>query len=363
MQPLNQIHFNYGWILAILFTLAFSACKKSIDVPTNTNDQSLSDQSLSGKAEPGNLEQTKTLLVTGLEELQGSTVGPGEALYVTAPLAGTIWRINPKTGALTLFTTGLPKRNPDPFFQGGGVIDVAFRGGTAYALVTGVASDLDPGRTDIVGIYRVDGPDSYTVMADLGAWSVAHPPVSAHFVPTGWQYAFESYRDGFIVNDGHHNRILYVTLDGEITEMIAFGNVVPTGLAPRGNTIYFTQAGPIPHLPENARLMYFSPNSPSATEVASAAGLNVGLFVDVEFGSGNTLYTLAQGIWDGVFEGEPALPNTGALLKLKPNGTFSVIVDGLNQPTSMEFIGNNAYVVSLAGEVWEIKNLYLQDTQ
>ena len=310
--------------------------------------------------------QISALLVTGLEELQGSTVGPDQALYVTAPLAGTIWRINPKTGAKTVFTTGLPKRNPDPFFQGGGVIDVAFRGGTAYALVTGVASDLDPGRADIVGIYRVDGPDSYTIMADLGAWSVAHPPESDHFVPTGWQYAFESYRDGFIVNDGHHNRILYVTLDGGITEMIAFENVVPTGLALRGNTIHFTLAGPIPHLPENAKLMYFSPNSPSATEVASAAGLNVGLFVDVEFGRGNTLYTLAQGIWDGVFEGEPALPNTGALLKLKPNGTFSVIVDGLNQPTSMEIIGNKAYVVSLAGEVWEIKNLddhYLQGTQ
>jgi hypothetical protein len=348
MKPPNQIRFNHGWVLAILFTIAFSACKKSIDVPAETNDQSLS-----AKAEHGHLQQTKTLLVTGLEELQGSTVGPDEALFVTAPLAGSIWRINPKTGALTLFTTGLPKRNPDPFFQGAGVIDVAFRDGTAYALVTGVATDL--GGQDIVGIYRVDGPDSYTIVADLGAWSVAHPPVPDFFVPTGFQYAFESYRDGFIVTDGHHNRILYVTLDGEITEVIAFANVVPTGLALKGNTIYFTQAGPIPHQPENAKLMSLSPKPPIATEVASAAGLDVGLFVDVEFGSGNTLYTLAQGIWDGPYEGAPALPNTGALLKLKPNGTFSVIVDGLNQPTSMEFIGNNAYVVSLAGEVWEIK--------
>ena len=352
MKPLNQIGFNHGWMLAILFTLAFSACKKSIDVPANTDDESLS-----AKAEPGDLEQTKTLLVTGLEELQGSTVGPDQALYVTAPLAGTIWRINPKTGAKTVFATGLPQRNPDPFFQGGGVIDVAFRGGTAFALVTGVASDLDPGRTDIVGIYRVDGPDSYTIIADIGAWSVAHPPESDFFVPTGWQYSIESYQNGFIVTDGHHNRILYVTLNGEITEMIAFGNVVPTGLALRGNTIYFTQAGPIPHLPENARLMSFSPNPPVATGVASATGLDVGLFVDVEFGRGNTLYTLAQGIWNGVFEGEPALPNTGALLKLLPNGTFSVIAEGLNQPTSMEIIGNNAYVVSLAGEVWEVKKL------
>lgn len=314
--------------------IVFTGCKK-VDLPPGVH--------------------TAQLLVSGLEELQGSTVGPDGALYVTAPLAGTIWRVNPKTGDFKVFTTGLPKRNPDPYYQGAGVIDVVFRGGTAYALVTGVATDL--GGQDIVGIYRVDGPDSYTIMADLGAWSIAHPPVPDFFVPTGFQYAFESYRDGFIVTDGHHNRILYVTLGGEISQMIAFENVVPTGLALKGNAIYFTQAGPIPHLPETAKLMSLSAKLGTSTEVASAAGLDVGLFVDVEPGHGGTLFALAQGIWKGPFEGAPADPNTGALLVLKPNGTFSVITDGLNQPTSMEFIGNKAYVVSLAGEIWEIKNL------
>lgn len=304
---------------------------------------------------PHGMPKPPKLLVTGLQELQGSTVGPDRALYVTAPLAGTIWRVNPKTGAYTLFTTGLPKRIPDPFYIGSGVVDVAFRGLTAYALVTGVAPDLD--GHDTVGIYRVDGPDSFTIVADLGAWSIAHPPVPDFFVPTGFQYALEPYRDGFIVTDGHHNRVLYVTLEGEITELIALEDVVPTGLAVRGNTIYFTEAGPIPHLPENAKLMSLSPKPPTVSEVASAAGLDVGLFVDVEFGLGSALYVLAQGIWDGPFEGAPALPNTGALLNLKPNGTFSIIVDGLNQPTSMEFIGNTAYVVSLAGEIWEIGNV------
>ena len=339
--------------LSFFLAVILFACSK--DKNPISQNETLSEEQTAANNGAGSSQAQ--LLVTGLEELQGSTVGHDKALYITAPLAGTIWRINPNTGAMTIFTTGLPKRNPDPFFLGGGVIDVAFRGGTAYALVTGVASDLDPGRTDIVGIYRVDGPDSHTIIADLGAWSVAHPPTSDHFVPTGWQYSLEAYRDGFLVTDGHHNRILYITLDGEITEMIAFANVVPTGLALRGNTIYFTLAGPIPHHPENAKLMSFSPNHSIATEVTSGAGLDVGLFVDVEFGIGNTLYTLAQGIWDGPWEGSPALPNTGAFLKLNPNGTFSVIVDGLNQPTSMEIIGNKAYVVSLAGEVWEIKKL------
>jgi hypothetical protein len=297
-------------------------------------------------------EGSTKLLASGLEELQGSTVGPDKALYVTAPLAGSIWRVDPKTGATTLFATGLPPRNPDPFFLGSGVIDVAFHNKTAYALVTGVGPDL--GDDDIVGIYRMDDPNSFTVIADLGAWSIANPPVPDFFVPSGFQYAFETYKDGFIVTDGHHNRILHVTLDGNITEMIAFGNVVPTGLALRGNTLYFTQAGPIPHLPATAKLLTLSLKSQTAEEVATGAGLDVGLFVDVEFGPGYNPFVLAQGMWDGPYEGAPALPNTGALLGLKPNGGFSVIEDGLNQPTSMEIIGNKAYIVNLVGEIWQI---------
>src|SRR5687768_10799837 len=103
-------------------------------------------------------EPTVSLLVTGLDELQGSTVGPGGALFVTAPLTGSIWRVDPKTGEVTLFASGLPARIPDLFFIGSGVVDVVFLGGTAYALVTGVAPDLE--GDDIVGIYRIDGPDS-----------------------------------------------------------------------------------------------------------------------------------------------------------------------------------------------------------
>ena len=36
---------------------------------------------------------------------------------------------------------------------------------------------------------------------------------------------------------------------------------------------------------------------------------------------------------------------------------FHVVVDKLNQPTSLEFIGDTAYVVTLAGEIWKIKDV------
>jgi hypothetical protein len=50
----------------------------------------------------------------------------------------------------------------------------------------------------------------------------------------------------------------------------------------------------------------------------------------------------------------PALPNTGALMKRSWNGEFVTVTDGLNQPTSLEFIDDIAYVVMLGGEIWKI---------
>lgn len=296
---------------------------------------------------------TARRIMTGLEEAQGSAVGPGRAVYVTAPLTGTIWRVDPGTGALTLFASGLPARNPDPFFVGAGVVDVAFLGHTAYALVTGVGPDLEPGRDDIVGIYRIDGPNSFTVIADIGAYSVANPPEPDFFVPTGFQYSLEPFRGGFLVADAHHNRVLYVTRGGEITELIAFPNVVPTGLAVSGNTVYVAQAGPIPHLPQDGRVVAFTPKAAAATEIASGAPL----LVDVEFGRGRTLFALSQGDWHGEFEGAPADPGTGALVRVNEDGTVTTVVGGLDRPTSLEVIGNTAYVVSLAGEVWTVSDI------
>jgi hypothetical protein len=123
-----------------------------------------------------------------------------------------------------------------------------------------------------------------------------------------------------------------------------------------GHTIYVAQAGPTPHLPEDGKVVSFAsfgPGTSTPVDVASGARL----LVDVEFGLGRRLYALAQGEWDGVGEGSPALPDTGALVEVNGDGTFTVIADNLNQPTSLEVIGNTAYVVSLAGEIWRIDDV------
>ena len=163
---------------------------------------------------------------------QGSTVGPDRALYVTDGPGGRVLRIDPRTGAVSTFASGLPRKHPVPPI--GAATDVVFAGRTAYVLVSLVGPAF--GQPDVVGgLYRVRRDGTATPVVDLGAFSIAHPPATPFFVPSGVQYAVERYRDGFVVTDGHHNRVLRVTDRGRISVMRAFGNIVPTGLEVRGN--------------------------------------------------------------------------------------------------------------------------------
>lgn len=291
----------------------------------------------------------------------GSAIGPGGALYVPEPATGEIWRIDPKTGATTLYASGLPRRfAPLPF---GGVMDVAFVGSTAYALVSVVGSafpaDLFACHPDTVGIYRIDGPTTSTVVADIGSFACANPPPPTFsiVVPTGVQYALDRYRDGFLVTDGHHNRVYYATLDGRVSVVRQFGDIVPTGLAVSGDTVYMAEAGPVPHLPENGKVVAFRPDSTGTAEVASGAPL----LVDVERGRGQTLFALSQGVFscgaNPACAGSPASHDTGSLVRVNAEGTFTTVASGLDQPSSLEIVGDTAYVVTLGGGVWQIDGI------
>jgi hypothetical protein len=301
-------------------------------------------------ATPRSGDSTAQRLVAGLEGGSGSTIGPDGALYVTESAAGRITRVDPQSGATTTFASGLPTLIPEVGF--GGPVDVAFLGRTAYVLVTLVGPDV--GGSDVVGIYRVEGPDRVSVVADIGAFAIANPPATDFFVSSGVQYALHADRGRLLVTDGHHNRVLGVTGGGQISVLRAFANIVPTGLEVRGRTIYLAQAGPVPHLPSDGKVVAFRPSSPTVREVAAGGRL----LVDVEFGRRQRLYGLSQGIFPpGAPEGAPALPDTGALVKANRDGTFRVVLDRLNQPTSLEFIDTTAYVVTLGGEIWKIKGL------
>jgi hypothetical protein len=312
---------------------------------------------LSADATPASRAPRMTTLATfGSGLASGSTIGPDGALYVTDPNAGNLLRIDRRSGAVTTVAGGLP-----PQVLGvGGAMDVAFHGRTAYVLVTLVGGDVIGGPRigdATVGLYRLGRDGRFSVAADIGAWSVDHPPATDHFITTGVQYALQPFRHGFLVTDGHHNRLLHVGLDGAVREVMAFDNIVPTGLETFGATVLMAQAGPLPHLPAAGKVVAVDRTSGASVDVASGARL----VVDVER-RGRDVYALAQGTWDGVAEGSPAAPDTGRLVQVR-HGTLVPVVDAagrelvLDRPTSLEIVGRTAYVVGLAGTVVRIDHL------
>ena len=292
----------------------------------------------------------------------GSTIGPGRALYVTDGVAGAVLRIDRRSGRVDPYADGLPPK-AFPGLDIGGPVDVAFAGRTAYVLVTLVSGAIsggpfgDPEAEN--GLYRIERDGSHTLVADLGQWSVDNPPQEPAFVvDTGVHFALEPYRGGFLVTDGHHNRVLWVDRHGSIREFATFGNVVPTGLETFFGLVLVTQMGPIPHPPEDGKVVAVR-SGREPREIASGASM----LIDVEWGPHGKLYGLSQGQWDGVGEGSRAKPNTGRLVVVGRHGDLTPVVDGrgqelvLDRPTSVEFVGATAYVVSVTGDVYRVDGL------
>jgi hypothetical protein len=291
----------------------------------------------------------------------GSTIGPDGALYVTDGMVGEVLRINLLDGVVNTYATGLPPKA----FQGediGGPVDVVFVDGTAYVLVTLVSGLVngepfgDPEAKN--GLYRIEPSGSPTLVADLGQWSIDNPPEPAFVVDTGVHFTMEPYEGGFLVTDAHHNRVLWVDQEGAVKEVATFGNEVPVGLETTGDQFFIALLGPIGHLPEDGKIVSVrTGGEPSAT--ASGATM----LIDVEQGPGEALYALSQGQWDGVGEGSRAEPDTGRLSVVGPDGKLTPVLAAggqelvLDRPTSIEFVGNTAYVVSVTGDVYRVDGL------
>jgi hypothetical protein len=129
-----------------------------------------------------------------------------------------------------------------------------------------------------------------------------------------------------------------VTLGGAIFEVQAFGNNVPTGLAMHDDTTFMAFAGPVPHPREGSGVASFHWDAKSCRD--------------------RRPYVLSQGVGvPGAIDGAPAQPDTGQLLRLRRDGSSTVVVDSLDRPTSLEFLGTTAFVVTLAGEVWRIPGM------
>ena len=293
----------------------------------------------------------------------GSTIGPDGALYVTHSLGGKLLRINPASGAATVVGRGLPKQVPG--FGVGGPMDVSFIGDIAYVMVSVAGAEVG-GPDETMGIYRLKRNGTFAVFADLSTWSREHPPKDPDwFIGGGVQYSMDVWRGGFLITDAHLGRVIRVNRHGRISEMVGFATTdsVPLGLEVVEGKVFLTTAGAIPHQPFTAKVRKVRPNGTTKVVARWGPGYrgNRGLIVDVERDSDGPMYGLLQGHWNleptPENEGFPPAHDTGEIVVVRADGTFRTVARKLDQPTSMELVGDVAYVVTYTGTVLRIEGL------
>jgi hypothetical protein len=271
----------------------------------------------------------------------GATAGPDNAIYVGNAATASIVRVDATTGATSTVATGLPAGEED------GPTHIVFIGSTMYVLTTGEAA----------GVYRIDS-GTPVLVADIAAFNLANPPETdpGDLIPTGNPFGIDVLNNGdFIVVDANFNRVLRVKLNGDIEVIASFGNIVPTRVQPLNGTAYVSQIGAFPHTPDSGRVSLLNLGSGALSTVASG----VPYIIDVESGPGGNLFAISFGEQpegEGGEDDPPAVPFTGQLLVVG-GGAFAPIVTQLFLPTSLDFIGNSAFIVTINCQVWRVDNV------
>ena len=184
--------------------------------------------------------------------------------------------------------------------------------------------------------------------------------------PKGFRFVITQTRDGWSKAKSHWYSDEYLRVVPPPPPRVsspAPGSRVSTPFGKKPNNDSYWQArghhtGDDYAAPSGAKVIAVRPGQ-EPREVANGASM----LIDVEHGPHGKLYGLAQGQWDGVGEGSRAEPDTGRLVVVGRDGDLTPVVDGhgqelvLDRPTSVEFVGATAYVVSVTGDVYQVDGL------
>jgi hypothetical protein len=318
------------------------------------------------------------LLASGLSTT-GATIGPDGALYIAQPgtggdiaitlpadlaeefgtdtgyfgFTGSVARVDPETGEVTTAASGLPSGALEHGGEGAGATDVAFIGDTMYVLMAGGHNYVGGAAADSPnGVYRYEGDDEWTVIVDLSEFNDENPVAFGDAAPGGNPFSFTPRGSGFIISDGNYNRVLHAGVDGSVDVLVTFDNVVPTGTeSGTSGPVFITQFSAFPHAPGSSKLQQIG--YPTGNTVDLATGTQL---IDVEIGPGGKLYVLSFGEPSEDPEGPPAVPGSGAIQVLD-GGELKTVVSGFFIPTSLDIIGDTAFVSGLTGDVYKVDGL------
>lgn len=287
---------------------------------------------------------------TGLGGLCSTGItGPGE--YFGSPTGSRISRID-AAGHVTTYADGFPSSVAGGLASG--VADVAFIGNTLYAITAGSGcSHGVPGMPN--GVIRVNPDGTWAMIANLSAFQQAHPtahptdPITGDFEPDGTWYSMIAVRGNLYAVEPNHGELDRITPAGSISRVADIsasqGHIVPTVIAQHG-VFYVSNLGRFDSDSLNNQSVYQI--TPAGVISVVATGLSKVL--GIAFDARARMYVLESSYSTTDPFPEPA---TARLIRILPNGTQQVLIDGssgiLSVPTGMTFGPDGALYISNIG--------------
>jgi sugar lactone lactonase YvrE len=265
-------------------------------------------------------------------------------------MTARISKIGPN-GARTTVADGLPSSQSTERSGGlvSGVADVAFVGGTLYALVSGAGCSHGLAGT-ANGIYRIDEDGSAELIADLGAYraatTVANPDPTDDEYDGTWYSMVEVDGELYTI-EPNHGELIRVTLDGQITRVVDIsasqGHIVPTAVAYRADVdaFFVGNLGRLPAVPGSAKVLRIGRDG-SVAEWASGMMTILGLALY----SHGALYVLENTVSD---EPSRPRPNAGQIVRVRDGGSLETVASGLMLPTALTIGPDGTLYISTFG--------------
>jgi hypothetical protein len=275
-----------------------------------------------------------------------STVSRGELFTYT--LTGSVTRY--LLGTQSRIFTGLPSIYGSVNAHVNGPNDIVFNAAGMPVLAIGLgqnpllrSTDLAPGGTNLAQVMTLGGNS-----VDVGQYEAINNPAGGPIDSNPWR--LDTVPGGMLMTDAGGNSLLRIGDDGGITTLATFpsrtlGPVtfesVTTGVAVGMDGSYYVgELTGFPFPPGGAQV-YRVPSG-GGTPTVFATGFT--MISDLAFGPDGSLYALE---YDSNGLLNPGL--TGALWKVAPDGSRSLIYGDLTLPTGLAIGSDGAFYVSNFG--------------